>query len=97
MALDIEQVRHVANLARLALSDEEIAVYQEQLSEILEYASSLAELDTEAIPPTAQVIALPGVTRDDCTTPSLAQEDALANASHVQDGLFVSLAILEQP
>ena len=52
MKLSREEVEHIAELARLALSEEELALYQEQLSDILEHFEQLQELDTEAIPPT---------------------------------------------
>ncbi|NIV31624.1 MAG: Asp-tRNA(Asn)/Glu-tRNA(Gln) amidotransferase subunit GatC, partial [Anaerolineae bacterium] len=52
MKLTREEVQHIAELARLALSDEELALYQEQLSAILEHFERLQELDTELIPPT---------------------------------------------
>ncbi|MCK4315985.1 MAG: Asp-tRNA(Asn)/Glu-tRNA(Gln) amidotransferase subunit GatC, partial [Anaerolineae bacterium] len=65
MKLSREEVEHIAELARLALSDEELALYQEQLSAILEHFERLQELDTEAIPPTATVLPLRSVMRAD--------------------------------
>lgn len=95
MPLSPEQVRHIAHLARLTLTEEEVAAYGEQVSEILDYAQMLSRLDTDAIPPTASVIPQRGVMREDVVEPSLPREQALANAPHVSDGYFVVDAILE--
>ncbi len=94
MPLSTEQVRHIAHLARLALTDEEVSLYAEQVSEILDYAQRLQALDTGAIPPTATVVPQRGVMREDCPTPSLSQAEALANAHEVDGGHFVVRAIL---
>ena len=96
MPLSVEQVRHIAHLARLALADEEIALYREQLSEILDYAEMLQTLDTDAIPPTAQVVPATGVMRPDAVEPSLPREQALANAQATDGGYFIVSAILEE-
>ena len=80
MPLTRAQVQHIAELARLDLSDEEIDRMTVQLSAILDYAARLQELDTEAIPPTASVVPLQNVMRDDSVTPSLPREDVLRNA-----------------
>ncbi len=80
MPLSRAQVRHIAELARLELSDDEIDRMASQLSAILDYAGRLQELDTEAISPTASVVPLQNVMRDDVVTPSLPREDVLRNA-----------------
>jgi aspartyl-tRNA(Asn)/glutamyl-tRNA(Gln) amidotransferase subunit C len=80
MKLDIEQVRHVARLARLALSPEEEERYARQLGEILGFAEQLTELDTSHIPPTAHAAELPIPLREDEVRPSLPPELAVANA-----------------
>lgn len=80
MPLTRAQVQHIAELARLNLSGEEIDRMTVQLSAILDYAARLQELDTEAIPPTASVVPLQNVMRDDIVTPSLSREDVLRNA-----------------
>ncbi len=80
MAISREDVEHIAFLARLGLSDGEKQTFQEQLSGILEYMKTLTELDTSEIPPTAQVIPLTNVMRDDVVRPSLTREQVLANA-----------------
>ena len=96
LPLSLEQVRHIAHLVRLGLTDDEVALYAEQLSEILDYAQMLQSLDTSAIPPTAQVLAHPAVLREDEVRASLPTELALDNAPHAEDGYFVVAAILEQ-
>ncbi len=95
MTLSRDQVRHVANLARLGLEDGEEDFYATQLSGILAHIDRLQELDTEAIPPTAQVVAVSNPLREDVARPGLTQEQALANAPAQQDGYFVVKAIQE--
>ena len=73
-------VEHVAFLARLGLTDEELDRFQGQLNHILDQYAKLAELDTSAIPPTAQTIELENILRDDVVTPSLPAEVVLGNA-----------------
>jgi len=85
MALTRQQVEHIAELAKLKLSGAEIDLMTPQLSAILEHAARLQELDTDAISPTASVLALHNVMRDDVIAPSLAREDALANAPDKDD------------
>lgn len=74
------EVEHVAHLARLGLTDAEIDLMQTQLSRILQAIEALREVDTSSVGPTAQVIALENVMRDDATRPGLSREAALANA-----------------
>jgi aspartyl-tRNA(Asn)/glutamyl-tRNA(Gln) amidotransferase subunit C len=95
MKLSREQVEHIAELARLELSDEELALYQEQLSAILDYFERLQELDTEAISPTASVLPLRSVMREDEPQPPAPREDILANAPAAEDGCFEVPAVLE--
>jgi len=95
MKLSREEVEHIAELARLALSDEELALYQGQLSAILEYFERLQELDTEAIPPTATVLPLRSVMRDDEVRPPFPREEILANAPAAEEGCFKVPAVLE--
>jgi aspartyl-tRNA(Asn)/glutamyl-tRNA(Gln) amidotransferase subunit C len=75
-----EEVEHVALLARLGLSDDEIDRMQSQLSHILETIAQLAGVDTSAIDPTAQVIELENVLRDDLPRPGLTRDASLGNA-----------------
>ena len=88
MKLSREQVEHIADLARLALSDDEVARYQEQLSAILEHFDHLQQLGTEDIPPTASVLPLRSVMRADEARPSLERDRILANAPDTADGCF---------
>lgn len=88
MSLTLEDVDHVAALARLALSDEERERMRDQLASILDQIAAIDELDTEAIAPTAQVNQLVNVMRDDVARPSLSRSQALANAPRVRDGFF---------
>ena len=79
-SLTRRDVEHVAHLARLGLSPAEIALLEGQLNHILDQYAVLSELDTEAIPPTAQVIELENILRDDVVRPGFDVETALANA-----------------
>jgi aspartyl-tRNA(Asn)/glutamyl-tRNA(Gln) amidotransferase subunit C len=80
MSLTRAQVEHIAELAKLELSEDEITKMKEQLSAILDYAARLQELNTDAIPPTASVVPLYNVMRDDAVEPSLPREQVIANA-----------------
>jgi aspartyl-tRNA(Asn)/glutamyl-tRNA(Gln) amidotransferase subunit C len=95
MALSREQVLHIAELARLKLSDEETDLFVEQLSAVLAYAEQLNDLDTDAIPPTAQVLALSNILREDEIGPCLTPDEALANAPRRRNDYFQVRAILE--
>ena len=95
MRLSHEEVRHIAELAKLGITDEEVEQFSEQLSAILEYAEMINRLDTDAIPPTAQVIELRNIMRDDESRPSLPAEEILANAPRREDDRFQVHAILE--
>lgn len=96
MRLSRAQVEHVAELAKLELSSGEKELFREQLSSILEYAERLQGLDTSGIPPTATVLPLENVLRDDQVQPSLPREDALANAPSVEDGCLTVPLVLEE-
>ena len=87
-------VEHVAYLARLGLSDEELSRLEGQLNHILDQYAILADLPTEEIPPTAQTIELENILRDDVARPSLPQDDAVGGAPESSAGLFVVPAIL---
>ncbi len=97
MALTRAQVQHIAELARLELSEEELDRMTEQLSAILDAAARLQDLDTQAIPPTASVVPLENVMREDAVAPSLPREAVLANAPDKddQDEFFRVRAILK--
>ena len=95
MKLTLAIVEHIAELARLSLSDDEKTLYQEQLSAILEYAERLQALDTSAIPPTATVLPLRSVTRADQPRDSMSREDVLANAPQVEADSFRVQAVMD--
>lgn len=97
-AIDRSVVRHVADLARIALTDEEVDRFTAQLSVVLEAVGKLREVDTEAIPPTASVLPLSNVTREDEVRPSLALEEVLRNAPTRDGDLFrVQTPLAERP
>jgi len=93
--LSRSDVEHVAELARLGLSDAEISALEGQLNHILEQFSALSRLDTDAIAPTAQVIGVEGVLREDVVRPSLPVEEALANAPERSGDHFVVPAVID--
>ena len=88
MAISKEQVEHVARLARLSLTDEEVRLYTGQLNDILQFAEKLNELDTEGVEPTSHVLPMANVLRADEKRPSLNREQALLNAPDQKDGMF---------
>lgn len=94
MSLSREDVQHVAALARLGMSDDEIDNMQEQLSSILGHIDVLSELDTDAIPPTAQVIELSNVYRADEVSESLPQDDVMKMAPDHRGGFFAVAAVM---
>lgn len=96
MALTIEEVEHVAHLARLRLSTEELEQMRTDLSRILDYIDMLKEVDVSDVAPTAQVTDLFNILREDETRPSLPSEDVLANAPEQRDGMFRVKAIFEE-
>jgi len=93
--LSHDEVEHIAELAKLSLTDEEREKFGKQLSAILEYAEVLRRLDTEAIFPAATVLPLQNVMATDQVRPSFSREDVLANAPEAEDGCFKVRAILE--
>lgn len=90
-----DQVKHVANLARLAVTDEEVEKLTEDLSAIIGYAEQLNELDTEGVEPTTHVLDLKNVMRKDKPKEWITQEDALKNAPEKENGQFKVPSILE--
>jgi aspartyl-tRNA(Asn)/glutamyl-tRNA(Gln) amidotransferase subunit C len=93
-ALTRADVQHVAYLARLGLTDEELLRLEGELNHILDQYAKLAELDTEHIPPTAQTIELENILRDDVARASLTPAEVLANAPEREGDLFVVPAII---
>ena len=95
MSLTHAEVQHIAELAKLQLTEAEEVLYQEQLSDILDYMQRLNTLDTDAIPPTATVLPLRSIMRDDVPCPSLPVEEVLANAPARAGDSFEVRVILE--
>jgi aspartyl-tRNA(Asn)/glutamyl-tRNA(Gln) amidotransferase subunit C len=87
-------VEHVAHLARLGLTPQELSRLESQLNHILDQYAILADVPTDHIAPTAQTIELENILRDDVVTGSLAVEDVLANAADVDGDFIVVPAIL---
>jgi aspartyl-tRNA(Asn)/glutamyl-tRNA(Gln) amidotransferase subunit C len=92
--LSRKDVEHVAHLARLGLTEDELARLEGQLNHILDQYAVLAELDTEHIAPTAQTIELENILRDDTVEPSLTAEEILAIAPERSGPYYVVPPIL---
>jgi aspartyl-tRNA(Asn)/glutamyl-tRNA(Gln) amidotransferase subunit C len=88
VAISRDDVLHVARLARLALTEEEVERFGEQLSAILEAVGKVAELDLADVAPTSHPLDLANVWAPDEPSPSLPREEALANAPEREDGFF---------
>ncbi len=95
MKITKKEVEHVADLARLELSEQEKEQLTSQLSNILTYVEKLNELDTKGVEPTAHVIDIRNVMREDVPAPSLAQERALSNAPEKAAGHYKVPKIIE--
>jgi aspartyl-tRNA(Asn)/glutamyl-tRNA(Gln) amidotransferase subunit C len=93
-ALRREDVAHVARLARLTLSDEELDVFTEQLRSVLEHANDMATLDLGGVVATAHPFGLINVVREDVVRSSLERDTVLACAPDVEDGRFAVPRIL---
>jgi aspartyl-tRNA(Asn)/glutamyl-tRNA(Gln) amidotransferase subunit C len=95
MKLTRDEVLHIAELARLGLSADEVERYQAELSDILSYADRLQQVDLSAISPAARVQSLENVLRDDVVVPSFPREAIIANAPHAAEGCFKVPPVLE--
>lgn len=95
MKITRREVEHVADLARLELSEQEQETLTHQLSNILTYVEKLNELDTKGVEPTSHVLDIRNVMRDDVARPSLPQERALANAPEKAAGHYKVPKIIE--
>lgn len=95
LSININDVNHVANLARLELSAEEKERFTAQLNAILQYADKLNELDTSDIEPTSHVLPLANVMREDEVRPSWPVDRVLSEAPETEDGHFKVPAVLE--
>jgi aspartyl-tRNA(Asn)/glutamyl-tRNA(Gln) amidotransferase subunit C len=96
MALTRDEVLHVARLARVGLTDQDVEKFQHQLSDILEHFDVLKRINTDNVPPTMHTLPLEGIVAADNPAPSLSQQDALANAPSEQDGFLRVRAVLEE-
>jgi len=90
-----QDVQHVARLARLHLTDDELDRMREQLDAILAYVDKLRQLDVEGVEPTSHAVPLVDVMRDDALAPCLTQDEALANAPDRVDAFFRVPRIIE--
>ena len=96
MSLTPDEVRHIALLARLGITEEDVERFSGQLSSILDYFEELQQLDTDDVPPTAYALDLHNVLRADETAPCTDKDDVLANAPAQENGYFRVRAILEE-
>ena len=94
--IDERQVRHIAHLSRLKLTDEEVARFGAQLSSILEYMDKLNEVDTSGVEPTAHPLPIRSVFREDEPAAPLGVEKVLANAPDAVPPYFKVPKVLEQ-
>jgi len=95
MSISIQDVEHVAKLARLELRQEEKETFTEQLNAILKYMDKLNELDTSNVQPTSHVLPLVNVMREDEPRESLPIEKVMLNAPDEEDGQFRVPAVIE--
>lgn len=88
--LTLSEIKHVAKLSNLLLSDQELELLGKELSETIEFIDHLSEIDTDDTQPTSQVTGKTNELREDNVLPSLSQKDALKNAKKTHNGYFVS-------
>ncbi len=94
--LTVEEVRHVAMLARLGLTDEEVEKFRVQLLDVLGYIDMLKKVDTASIQPTAQILSHSNVMREDESRPSWPIEDILSNTPSQEDGFIRVPPVMEE-
>lgn len=94
MSITKEDVLHVAELARLGLTEEEVPLVEKELNDVLSFMAKLNELDTEGISPTTHVLDLYNVFREDLVLESMGVEDVLANAPDREEYYFRVPSIL---
>ena len=95
MPLGRDEVLHIARLARVGVTDEDVTRMSEQLSVILENFDVLRQVNTDDVPPTGQGMSMHNVMRDDVTQPSLTRDEMLANAPDREDDFVRVRAVLE--
>ncbi|MEK4547114.1 Asp-tRNA(Asn)/Glu-tRNA(Gln) amidotransferase subunit GatC [Bacillus sp. FSL L8-0173] len=93
--ISIEEVKHVAHLARLAITDEEAEMFTEQLDSIISFAEELNEVDTDNVEPTTHVLKMKNVMREDEAGKGLPVEDVMKNAPDYKDGYVRVPSILD--
>ena len=93
--IDKSQVEHIARLARLSMSEEELELFSSQLTNIMGHIKKLEELDTDGIEPTSHALDLINVAREDVVRESLKVDEALANAPDRHDGFYRVPKIIE--
>ena len=96
MKLSREEVLHVARLARLAMTDDEVGRFGAQLSAILDHAARVAEVAADDVPPTSHALPLANIFREDVVGECLPQDKALSTAPEVEDGRFKVPRIIEE-
>jgi len=96
MKITLELIEHMAKLARLSFTEEELLAFTTQMQELIDYFQSLADLSTEEIPPTASVLPLKNVMRADEPGQALERKDVLRNAPLEEGGFFKIPTILEE-
>lgn len=95
MSLTREQVQHIAHLARLALTPEEVTQFQQQLSDILAYFDQIQDVDTSQVPTQSELQTQESRLRSDISYPGLRMEDLEKNSDSMQDGQFKVPPVLE--
>ncbi len=93
--ISTEEMKHVAKLANLSLSDKELGKFSGQLSETINYVKKLNKLNTENVLPTSQTTGLKNVFREDEIKPSFSQKEALSNAKKTHKGFFVAKSVFD--
>ena len=91
-----DQVRHLASLVRIELTDSEVEEFRTELASILSHIDALSEIDTTGVPPTNNGADLLNIQADDASRPSMAREAILANAPQREDEYFRVQAVLDQ-
>ena len=95
MTLSLKEVEHIAELAKLSLTDEEKTRFRDQLAAILDYAARLQKIDTDDIPPTASVLPIDSVMREDAVKPSAPTAELLRNAAGQEAKMFKVREVME--
>ncbi|MGM7724702.1 Asp-tRNA(Asn)/Glu-tRNA(Gln) amidotransferase subunit GatC [uncultured Metabacillus sp.] len=93
--ISVEQVKHVANLARLAITEEDAKLFTQQLDAIITFAEQLNEVDTENVKPTSHVLDMKNIMREDTPKKGLDNEEVIKNAPDHEDGYIRVPSILE--